>query len=144
MSIYGIGARYGSEWMTDKFIDAGVAAIGFTEADAPEIFAQFRKVDIGDIMFMKAFGPNSSQLCIMGVGIVTDNDVVRINEELGQGIKVDWVFTDEYYIPERRKLGFDKHRNVRCGTLFEEHNREIKHLIIDILLNPDEYEEDDE
>lgn len=140
MSIFGIGARYGSTWMVKEFLNAGVAAIGFTESGAPEIYAQMRTIKIGDIIFMKAFGPSSSNICVMGAGIVTDNDVIRISEEIGHGIKVNWVFKEEYDLP--KKLGFDKHRNVRCGTLYEEFNREISQTIIDMVINPDEYDDE--
>jgi len=132
---FGIGARYGSEWMVSEFLDNEVACIGYDKEETPEIFSQFKTLKKGDIIFMKAFGPSSTQLCIMGIGIVTGNKVYHVSDELGWGINVKWVFghgdNDEIYLLD--KLGQDKHRNVRIGTLYEEFHPQIKRQIASIL-----------
>jgi len=131
MRQFGIGARYGSDWMVQDFLKMGVACIGFDKDDAPEIFAQFRTVERGDIIFMKAYGPSSAQMCIMGIGFVKTNKLFHVNDELGWGKKVEWIMKDELYL--LNKFGKDKHRNVRLGTLYEEFHPQIKRIIGELL-----------
>ena len=132
---FGIGARYGSDWMVADFIQNEVACVGHARRDTPEIFAQFRTIRKGDIIFMKAFGPSSTQICIMGIGFVTGNNIYKVSDELGFGIDVEWVFGpgegEEIYLLD--KLGQDKHRNVRLGTLYEEFAPKVKRALASIL-----------
>jgi len=128
---WGIGARYGTEYMVSEFLEEGVACIGFDKSEVPEIFAQFKTMRAGDKIFMKAFGPSSPQICVMGVGTVIGKNIYKVSDKLGYGIDVDWVWghgsKEEIYIID--SLGHDKHRNVRLGTLYEEFHPTIKRAL---------------
>jgi len=127
---WGIGARY-DEYMVSEFLEEGVACIGYTQAETPEIFAQFRTAKKGDKIFMKAFGPSSTQICVMGVGTIIGNHIYKVSDKLGYGMDVDWIWghgeKEEIYL--LNSLGKDKHRNVRIGTFFEEFNPKIKRAL---------------
>jgi len=142
--IYCLGARYGGEWMVNKFVDAGVACVGWKEEDAPAIYKQLRSIQIGDIIALKAFGASSETVTIMAVGVVTDDDVRRVTADLGYGIEVDWVKhdSDEEGWTMNPKASHDKHRNCRVGTLYQEFNPIIQRDIIDLMLHPDNWDED--
>ena len=147
MTIFGIGARYDNQWVNDAFEKYGVACIGHEREDAPEIYAEFRTLKVGDIIYMKALGPSSDKMCIMGVGIVVNNFIKEIvtdkdtKDEIywGHGVKVNWRFCGEYYTS--RGIEKDKHWHRRMGTFFEEYSRKIQKLVIRMLLNPDKYED---
>ncbi|MCK5605785.1 hypothetical protein KAR91_28070 [Candidatus Pacearchaeota archaeon] len=137
--IFGLGARYGNDWMNLMFIKAGEACIGFNKGEAVEIHEQMKTIGKGDIIFLKAFGPNSKHLCVMGVGIVTGTYRKRQN---GFGCKVDWVFTPEEEScnccdGQQCNIAYstacDKHRNVRTGTLFQEFSPAIKERVINLM-----------
>ena len=139
MSIYGIGARYGKVWMVQDFFDKGVACIGYDKGETPEIFSQFRYIKRGDIIYLKSFGPSSSAICVMGIGIVYD-PFLKDKDELGTGVKVTWVFKEEVDLPS--KWSKDKHRNVRTGTFYEEFSPRIQRRIIDMIINSENFIED--
>jgi len=150
MAIFGIGARYDDQWVNKSFIEHKMACIGHERADTPEIYAEFRTLKVGDIIYMKALGPSSDRMCIMGVGIVTNNFIKEIitdedtDDEIhwGHGVKVNWVFDGEEYYASKG-LDKDKHWHRRVGTFYEEHSRKIQKLIIRMLLDPDRYADDD-
>jgi len=128
---WGIGARYGAEYVVSEFLKEGVACIGHAKSEVPEIFAQFKTVKKGDRIFMKAYGPSSTQICVMGAGTVIGNNIYKVSDELGYGMDVDWVWghadSEEIYLID--SLGKDKHRNVRLGTLYEEFNPKVKRAL---------------
>ena len=83
MAVYGIGAMYGgTEDMSEKFLENGVACIGFDPGDAPGLHEQLSKVKAGDVIFIKSYVPTSG-LHIKAVGIVIDPDLRKITEALG-------------------------------------------------------------
>lgn len=139
--IYGIGAYYDGVWMNEEFINAGVACVGYPAEDHPEIHEHLKDLAIGDIVYQKAFGASSECLTIMGIGVVTDNNVIRRSEKLGYGVGVDWVYKGDFEL--KKSMTRDKHRNVRTGTFFREYSPAIQKQVVKILLNPKPYESDE-
>jgi len=141
MAVFGIGARYDTQWVHEDFIRNNIACIGHEEENAPEIYRDFRRITNGDIIYMKSLGPRSDKLCIMGVGIVTNSKVQEFYEGKGKdkiywgnGVKVWWIWTEEIYFktnPER-----DYHWHRRLGTFYEECNPKIHRKVIRLLLKP--------
>jgi len=134
--MWGWGARYGSAWMVDEFLKQGYACVGFNLTEVPEIANAMMEVRMGDIIYLKAFGPSSTSICVMAVGYVTNN-LKYEDDDLGVGVRVNWIFDDEIYIPS--SMGFDKYRNNRLGTIYQEFCPKIQRYILDVMLNPNRY-----
>jgi len=135
-SMYGWGARYG-EYVADKFIKAKGAFIGFEPDDNPEVFDALLTPNPYDLVYLKALGTTSTRLCVMGVGFFV-NDKIYQDDELGIGRKINWLSDDEIYLPAGWQN--DKFRNHRLGTIYQEFSPRIQRRIIDIFLNPEEYD----
>jgi hypothetical protein len=135
MAIYGIGAVYDGKDMTDAFVQAGAAAIGWNDDDAPYAHQLFRRITVGDIIYIKSYPPKYG-LHIKAVGMVTEPcDPDREADELGhRRISVDWRW---YHGPAHtHAIGTmsDKADFMRRGSLYEELNPKLQKLITDLLL----------
>jgi hypothetical protein len=58
MAIYGIGASYSQEDVSQEFIRKGLAYVGWSEADAPPLHAVLRHFKVGDVVYIKAHPPS--------------------------------------------------------------------------------------
>ncbi len=115
MAIFGIGAFHNNKTdVTKHFLRSGVACVGWKKADAPALHNLLRRVQTGDIVYIKAHPPGRA-LIVKAVGIVTDNEV-KSCKELGHGVNVRWVWSGEKIFPEKA----DERYNVRNNTLYEE------------------------
>jgi hypothetical protein len=132
MAVYGIGAMYeGTEDQTNKFLELGIACVGWSDADAPAAHAQMRSVKAGDVFFIKSYAPTAG-LHIKAVGIVTDPNFRKITDALGWGVSVRW-----YTIPGGRiVIGpvADHSDYLRRGTLYEEFNLKVIRKVLDVLV----------
>jgi hypothetical protein len=126
MAIFGIGARY-EEDVTEQFVSAGVACVGWSETDAPPAHAILRQLRTGDLIFIKSFTPQAG-LTIKAVGIVTDGKVREV-PNLGAGVPVRWVWRGEERIGK-----LEDKWPVRSVTIYEEHHPEVQARVIDLLL----------
>lgn len=128
MAIYGIGAFYGTNDVSQDFIDNEVSCIGWTNEEAPSLYNIMRQIKVGDIVYIKSFNPKSG-LFIKAVGIVTDNNIQDMKAiGLGHGIKTRWLWTGSKNIVELH----DKY-NVKNNTLYEEYDVQIQRLVIDLM-----------
>jgi hypothetical protein len=132
MAVYGIGAMFGgTDDQTQKFIDMGVACIGWSAVDAPSIHRQMASLKMGDIIFIKSFAP-SAGLHVKAAGVVTDPQFRLITQALGWGIDVRW-----RTVPDGRiDLGtLNDHADfMRRGSLYEEFNPTVINTVLDILV----------
>ena len=93
MAIFGFGASYEREDVSGRFIEAGAACIGWSEADAPPLHNSLRHIKISDVVFLKSFAPQVG-LTIKAVGVVTGREPREV-EDLGCGVAVRWVWRGE-------------------------------------------------
>lgn len=129
MAIFGFGATYDREDVSERFIAAGAACVGWPETNAPPLI--LHRIKIGDIAFLKSFNPQVG-LIIKAVGIVTGREPQEVEDtlgDLGWGVAVQWVWQGE----ERIGLLEDKYP-VRSITLYEEYNPAIQERVIELLL----------
>lgn len=135
MSIYGIGAYYDGD-VTPRFVNAGVACIGWSETEAPPIYCQAQSIKRGDLIYIKSYTP-SNGLTIKAIGIVTDNLIRKVAKDLGWGIEVNWIWSSHKQNEEAIPVGKldDRHDNIRGGTLFEEFNPDIAEFIIKTVID---------
>jgi hypothetical protein len=136
MAIYGFGAAYGgSEDMTSAFIEAGGAFVGWKREEAPSAHAMLRQIEVGDLVFLKAFPP-SMGLIIKAAGIVTDTaEPLKVYEIPGVGVRVNWTFDGPRNGGTQLvgKIG-DKADFTRGGTLYREYNPDVQRRIIQLVL----------
>lgn len=129
MAIYGIGAFYdGITDVSKEFIEKGIVCIGWSEDDAPTLHEILRSLKIGDIVYIKST-PIGRGLIVKGVGIIIDD--IRIEDQtLGNGLSVKWLWQGN------KNLGhFNDKYNVRNNTIYEEHNKNIKLHVINMIIN---------
>jgi hypothetical protein len=88
MAIFGVGAYYDNKRdVTEDFIQQGIACVGWPEEDAPALYSLLRRVQTGDVIYIKAHPPGR-ELIVKAVGIVTD-DLVRNYADLAGCGKMD-------------------------------------------------------
>ncbi len=136
MAIYGIGAfQDGRIDVAPQFVELSAAGTNWSSEDAPVIHHILRRVIVGDLIYIKAFVPQRSELLIKAVGIVID-DRVRRRSQIGDAVGVRWVWValDE---PSRftRADADDPTFNTRSQTLYEEHDPRIARRVVELLLS---------
>jgi hypothetical protein len=127
MAIYGIGAYYPPDDVSDDFVLRKIACIGWSEEEASSLHQILRYIKIGDIIYIKS-SPIGQGLRVKAVGLVVDNEIEEY--DLGMGVKVEWLWHGQEII----KDVVDKY-NVRNNTIYEEFNRDIQDKIIDLMIN---------
>lgn len=136
MATYGFGAAYGgSEDMTSTFVGAGGAFVGWSSDEAPSAHAMLRQIEVGDLVFLKAFPP-SIGLIVKAAGIVTETaEPLMVYEIPGVGVRVDWTFYGHRDGGTKLlgKIG-DKADFTRSGTLYREYNPDVQRRIIHLVL----------
>jgi hypothetical protein len=129
VAVFGVGAFYdGSRDVSLSFIEQGIACVGWSEQDAPALHSLLRRIQTGDIVYIKAHPPGR-ELIVKGVGVVTD-DVVRDYGDLGRGVHVRWVWRGNEVFPEAENERY----NVRNNTLYEEMSPAVKTSVLNLLL----------
>lgn len=126
MAIYGIGAYYDGDDVSEEFIDNNIIGTGWTINDAPELHVYFANLKVGDIIYIKAaFG--GADITVKAIGIITDNIILTsTNHYLTQiGRNVRWTNTDKFVIQRPTEKN-----NVRSNTVYEEFHPLVQQQII--------------
>ena len=126
MAIYGIGAYYDGDDVSQEFIDNNLIGTGWTIADAPELHEYFTTLKVGDIIYIKAaFG--GSDITVKGIGVITDNIILTAAHhyltQIGRNMR--WLNTDKFIIPRPAEKN-----NVRSNTVYEEFHPLVQQEII--------------
>jgi len=74
MAIFGMGARWGADDMTQTFVDEGVACIGYWPEEASSYYQMFQSIKNGDIIYLKDSDWKKVTFRIRAIGIVYDNN----------------------------------------------------------------------
>lgn len=126
MAIFGIGATYGNNDVSQNFIANNVACVGWNITEAPALHEILRCLKVGDIIYIKT-APIGQGIRVKAVGIVTDNSIQQI-EDLGTGVSVRWIWSGY----ENIGVVDDKY-NVRNNTLYEEFNKEVQTFVLNLI-----------
>lgn len=125
-----MGTCYGGyDDQTSIFIKNKIAAIGWSEDEAIDLYAMIGKVEIGDIIYLKSTYPKKSIGRILRIKTV--GKVVNPNKKFDgkRAIGVDYI---ENFIPVDLVLKDYKGKNSVYGsTFYQEYNP----LIIEKILN---------
>lgn len=124
MAIYGVGAFY-DEDVSSQFIAAGIAGIGWSRDDAPDLHQFMRSLKIGDIVYIKAQRPGSD-LTVKAIGLVTTDEVSEVPGLAKCARTVRWISTETFTVPVARQKN-----NVRNNTLYEEHHPAVQMAILE-------------
>lgn len=128
MAIYAVGAFFdGTTDVSPQFIQAGIVGIGWSATDAPELHQFMRTLKVGDIVYIKAYPPGSSDIIVKAVGIIVDGKEA-LNSLVGYGRNVRWVHTQEIRIPKPLEKN-----NVRSNTMYEEFHPAVQQAILNCL-----------
>ncbi len=127
MAIYGIGAYYDGDDVSEEFIDNEIVGTGWSINDAIELHEYFRSLKVGDIIYIKAVSPKSADISIKGIGIIIDSVILnKTNNYLTEiGRNVRWINTDKFAVPKPAEKN-----NVRLNTIYEEFHPLIQQEII--------------
>ena len=130
MKVWGMGTCYGGyNDQTSMFIKNKIAAIGWSEDDAIDLYAMIGKVEIGDIIYLKSTYPKKNIGRILR--IKTIGKVVNPNKKFNgkSAIGVDYI---KNFAPIDLVLNDYKGKNSVYGsTFYQEYNP----LIIEKILN---------
>lgn len=126
MAIFGIGATYGNDDVSQNFITNNVACVGWGITEAPALHEILRCLKVGDIIYIKT-APIGQGIRVKAVGIVTDNTLHQINN-LGTGVSVRWIWNGYENIGT-----IDDKYNVRNNTLYEEFNKEVQTFVLNLI-----------
>ena len=128
MAIFGIGAHYDGQDVSDDFVANKVACIGWSEADAPAVYEVMKHFKVGDIVYIKS-APIGHGIRVKAIGIVDDNKM-RSVAGLGEGVGIKWVWSGH------ENLGtIDDKYNVRNNTIYEEYSRAVQNEILKLLFS---------
>ena len=129
MAIFGIGAFYGNTRdVSADFIANNLAGVGWNQTDAPELHKFIESLKVGDIIYIKAFRPNSRHIVIKALGVIRDDTILNSRASKGlvqAGRNVVWKDTKPF-----RVLKPKERNNVRLNTLYEEFHPDIQAEII--------------
>lgn len=134
MNVWGIGANWkkeGDSTITDvtcEFITNGVAAIGWTEEQAPSLYAMAEEIQQGDIIYLKSYLIKGSRLKIKAIGEVVDTVYIGRIYEGHKVFKVNWFSVAESII---ELTVSEKINNVFRNTLYREYNPRIIDFVTD-------------
>lgn len=131
MAIYGIGANYSHEDISEEFIAENIAAIGWDIQAAPDLHQMMKNMKIGDVVYIKSFSPSLDYFTVKAVGIIKDDDILSRDylegpDSLGCiGRNVLWLNTVAFKIDKPLEKN-----NVRNNTLYEEQHIRVQKIII--------------
>ncbi|HIZ83013.1 MAG TPA: hypothetical protein H9668_01145 [Firmicutes bacterium] len=130
MAVWGIGANWDKRDVSREFVGYSTASIGYDEKDNSTFHDKMKKVNVGDLIFIKAKFMEKGTMLVKAIGIVTDKSLCLENGFDGhEGIKVHWV----------RNLTDNPVEIISPGeygsthTFYEEKDKNVIKRIIDLL-----------
>ena len=114
MAIYAVGANYDGDDVSGDFIANNIAGPGWSITDAPELHQFIRSLKVGNIVYIKSYSPNSTDILVKAVGVITDDQVIA-NNLVSAGRNIKWVVKNTFRIPKPKEKN-----NVRLNTMYEE------------------------
>ncbi len=126
MAIFGLGAFYDGD-VSDSFQSHGVACVGWNYQDAPSLHKLMRHIKVGDIIYLKSY-PRTQGLIIKAIGIVLDDEVIRVQGVGEACLRVRWVWSGNEVV------GMIGDKYNRIITLYEETNPAIQQRVLNLLL----------
>lgn len=140
MAIFGGGSKWDEKELKDDFFKNENYLIGWDIAQAEDLYTLISNIKVGDIIYLKANRPGSSDIRVKGIGIVTkslmqklfDEKIDLSNKRSNFELPVKWIYQTEFKITIPSNTG--KLTNIRAATLYEEYMPFVQNRIINKLL----------
>lgn len=124
MAIFAVGANYDGKDVSPQFLEKGVAGVGWSYKDAPELHQLITSLKVGDIIYIKAYPPNSPDIIVKAIGYIQDTVLHDINTSgnlVEVGRNVNWRSKEEFRIPKPTER-----YNVRLNSVYEEFHPDVQ------------------
>jgi hypothetical protein len=129
VAIFGVGAFFDNTTdVSEDFLRKGIACVGWAQRAAPALHELLRRIQTGDIIYIKAHPPGRD-LIVKAVGLVT-KDTIREHRKLGRGVTVRWIWRGNEVFHEAKNERY----NVRNNTLYQEMSPVIQTSVLNLLL----------
>ena len=129
MAIYGVGAAYGgTDDVSQDFINNNLAGVGWPITEAPEQHQLIASLQVGDIIYIKAYSPNSPDIIVKAIGFVADGVFLTAalsNNLVEAGRNVTWRVTKEFRIPKVKERN-----NVRLNSIYADFHPVVQAAIL--------------
>lgn len=144
MAVFGAGAYYNVDVSKD-FINNECFCIGYEKEDASALYEMFRRVKIGDVVYLKSFNRGQKgefgKIFIKAIGFVIGQGIKSFSfsdgNDMGYGRKVKWIkdFSDRDDWIEIELTSDERVNNVYGNTLYEEYSARIIKEVIDLIID---------
>lgn len=133
MKIWGIGANWGGKSMLSEFQSKSAVGIGWSEENAPALYAMMSEIEMGDLIYVKSFVIRGSILKIKAVGEVENVAFSKPNVfgDNHKTVKVRWKAGSFCQVISHTITPAERKYNVYGNTLYREYNPSIISEIID-------------
>ena len=133
MAIFGIGANFNNQDVSDVFISYSFIGIGWDIELAPDLHEFIKSLKVGDIIYIKSFSPSFPNIKIKGIGLISNSEI--LNEETSDGNltigrNVLWCCKEEFELQKPNGKN-----NVMNNSIYEEFNPKMQSIILEKILN---------
>lgn len=131
MAIFGIGANFDNQDVSDVFISYSFIGIGWGIESAPDLHEFIKSLKVGDIIYIKSFSPTNFK--VKGIGLIVDSEI--LNEETSDGNltigrNVLWCCKEKFELQKPNGKN-----NVRNNSIYEEFDPKVQSVILEKILN---------
>ena len=131
MAIFGIGANFDNQDVSDVFISYSFIGIGWGIESAPDLHEFIKSLKVGDIIYIKSFSPTNFK--VKGIGLIVDSEI--LNEETSDGNltigrNVLWCCKEKFELQKPNGKN-----NVRNNSIYEEFAPKAQTIILEKILN---------
>lgn len=140
MAVFGIGAYYDDEDVSDAFVTQKCACIGYGKTEASSLYEMLRRIKKGDIIYIKSYSIQKNAVVIKAIGYVIGRSIEEYffpnsQESMGYGREVLWKSVykeneDWIRVPLPQE---DKKNNVYNNTLYEEYSDTVINKLLELL-----------
>jgi len=128
MAVYGVGFNYGGyDSQKERFLKEGKVCTDWSEEGGKYFHECMRRMNPGDIVFLKSFLISGQTLRVHAIGLVKEG--YRRNEQSEGCVEVEWLWKPSVPCDIPIKDGFVG----RSSTVYEEINPEVIKEIISLL-----------
>ena len=128
--IYGIGANWKGEDVSERFLERGIAGVGWRREDTPSLRPLLTRMQVGDVIYIESYPPGEGVI-VKGVGFLRTSEIFA-DEELGGAFRrVAWFWRGYEHI----NLIGDRHTVRRHQALYEEVDIKVQLRVLALLVH---------
>lgn len=134
MAIFGIGANFNNQDVSNVFISCSSIGIGWDVKYAPDLHEFIKSLKVGDIIYIKSFSPSYPNLKIKAIGLIANSEILDEESSDGNfaiGRNVLWCCIEEFELQKPKP----EKNNVRNNSIYEEFNPKVQTIILEKILN---------